>query len=110
VGGNVLHYLAHAGFILSKIFYSTKPTVILHFSTTAAFWLWPTVLDTSSICLSEAAIYQKNPETVSIYVRTLGYTSYSENGQNEWKQKSLCTKAHWDTQLAYTMVLSKVQS
>jgi hypothetical protein len=43
VGGNVLHNLAHAVFILIKISYITKPTVILHFSTTAAFRLWPTV-------------------------------------------------------------------
>jgi hypothetical protein len=41
-----LHNLAHAGFIISKISYSTKPTVILHFSTTAAFRLWPTVART----------------------------------------------------------------
>jgi hypothetical protein len=38
-----LQNLAHAGFMLSKISYSTKPTIILHFSMTAAFWLWPTV-------------------------------------------------------------------
>jgi hypothetical protein len=63
-----------------------------------------------SICLSEAAVHQKNPETVPIYIRTLGYASYSENGQNERKQKSLCTKAHWETQLAYTMVLTDVRS
>jgi hypothetical protein len=29
--------------LLVKISYSTKPTVILHFSTTAALRLWPTV-------------------------------------------------------------------
>jgi hypothetical protein len=64
----------------------------------------------SSIRLSQAAVHQKNPKTVPMYVRTLGDTSYSENGQNERKQKSLCTKAHRDTQLAYTMVLSNVRS
>ncbi len=68
------------------------------------------ILDISSIHLSEAAVHQKNPKTVPIYVRTLGNTSYSENGQNERKQKSLCTKAYRDTHLAYTMVLSDVQS
>jgi hypothetical protein len=51
---------------------------------------------------------KKKSKTVPIYVRKLGDTSYSENGQNERKQKSLCTRAHWDTQLAYTMVLSNV--
>jgi hypothetical protein len=60
------------------------------------------------IPLSEATVHQKKPKTVPIYVRMLGDTSYSENGQNEQKQKSLCTKAHRDTQLAYTMVLSVV--
>jgi hypothetical protein len=45
-----------------------------------------------------------------MYVRTLGDTSYSENGQNERKQKSQCTQAHQDTQLAYTMVVSDVGS
>jgi hypothetical protein len=45
MGGNVLHDLAHAVFLLSKISHSTKPTVIMHFSTTAAFWLWPTVFE-----------------------------------------------------------------
>jgi hypothetical protein len=44
---------------------------------------------TMGICLSEVAVYQKNPETVPMYVCTLGYTSYSKNGQNEGKQKSL---------------------
>jgi hypothetical protein len=43
MGGNVLHNLAHAVFILSKISYSTKPMVFLHFSTTASFQLRPTV-------------------------------------------------------------------
>jgi hypothetical protein len=65
--------------------------------------------DRLSIHLSEAAAHQKILKQF-LYVRTLGYTSYSKNGQNEQKQKSLCTKAHWDTQLAYTMVLSDVQS
>ncbi len=63
-----------------------------------------------SICLSEAAVHQKNPETGPIYIGMLSCTSYSKNGQNEWKQKSLCTKDHWDTQSAYTMVLSNVQA
>jgi hypothetical protein len=68
------------------------------------------MLDILSICLSGAAIHQKNPKKVPIYVRMLGDTSYSENGQNQRKQKSLCTKAHREKQLAYTMVLSNVQS
>jgi hypothetical protein len=38
MGGNALHNLAHAVFILSKISHSTKPMVIMHFFTTAAFW------------------------------------------------------------------------
>ncbi len=45
VGGDVVvHDLAHAVFIISKISLSTKPTVILSVSTTALFQLWPTVL------------------------------------------------------------------
>jgi hypothetical protein len=44
VGGVVLHDLAHAVIILSKISFSTKPTVILSFYTTTLFRLWPTVL------------------------------------------------------------------
>ena len=44
VGGDVLHDPAHAVFIISKIYFSTKPTVILSFSTPAAFQLRPTVL------------------------------------------------------------------
>jgi hypothetical protein len=43
MGGNVLHNLAHALFILGKISYTSKPMVILHYSMTASFWLWPTV-------------------------------------------------------------------
>ncbi len=43
------------------------------------------ILDILSICLSEAAVHQKNPKTVPIYVRTLGDTSSSKNGQNERK-------------------------
>jgi hypothetical protein len=66
------------------------------------------ILNILSIRLSEAAVHQKNLQTVPTCVHTLGYTSYSENGKNEWKQKSLSTKAHQDTQLAYTMVLSDV--
>ncbi len=42
-----LHNLAHAVFVLSKISHSTKPMVIMHLSTTAAFQLWPTVLVSS---------------------------------------------------------------
>ena len=44
VGGDVLHDPAHAVFVISKIYFSTKPTVILSFSTPAAFQLRPTVL------------------------------------------------------------------
>ena len=45
VGSDVVVYdLALAVFIISKISLSTKPTVILSFSTTALFQLWPTVL------------------------------------------------------------------
>ncbi len=45
MGGDVVvHDLAHPVFIISKISLSTKPTVILSFSTTALFQLWPTVL------------------------------------------------------------------
>jgi hypothetical protein len=47
-GRQYLHNLAHAGFVLSKISYSAKPPVILHFSTTAVFWLWPTVCTTAA--------------------------------------------------------------
>jgi hypothetical protein len=43
MGKDVLHNLAHAVFKLNKRSHSTKPTVIMHFSTTAAFWLRPTV-------------------------------------------------------------------
>jgi hypothetical protein len=39
----VFHDLAHAVFIISKISFSTKPTVISSFSKTASFQLWPTV-------------------------------------------------------------------
>ncbi len=35
---------AHVVIIISKNFYNTKPTVILHFSTPAVFRSWPTVL------------------------------------------------------------------
>jgi hypothetical protein len=41
------------------------------------------ILDISIIWLSEAAIHQKNPKTVTIYVPTLGDTGYSENGFRE---------------------------
>jgi hypothetical protein len=58
--------------------------------------------------MSEVAVPPKNPKTFPMYVHALGDTSYSKNGQNEPKQKYLCTKAYWDTQLAYTMVLSNV--
>ena len=39
----MFHDLAHAVFIISKISFSTKATVISRFSTTASFQLWPTV-------------------------------------------------------------------
>jgi hypothetical protein len=52
--------------------------------------------------------WAKGLRQVPMYVRTLGDTSFSKNGQNEQKHKSLCTKAHWDIQLAYAMVLSDV--
>ena len=42
VGGDVVQEPAHAVFILTKKSYSTKPTIILNFSTAASFWLWPT--------------------------------------------------------------------
>jgi hypothetical protein len=58
------------------------------------------ILDILTICLSEAAVHRKNPKTVPIYVHTLGNTSYSKTGQNERKQKSLCTNDHWDTDLS----------
>jgi hypothetical protein len=45
---SVLHNLAHAVFILSKLSYSTKSTIFLHLSTTASFWLRPFVLSASS--------------------------------------------------------------
>jgi hypothetical protein len=43
VGGDVVQDLAHAVFIICKISYSTKPTIFLNISTTASFWLGPTV-------------------------------------------------------------------
>jgi hypothetical protein len=39
VGGDVVHDLAHAVFIKSKISFSTKPTVISSFSMTALLQL-----------------------------------------------------------------------
>ena len=43
MGGDVFHNRAQAVFIISKISFCTKPTVILSFSTTASFQLKPTV-------------------------------------------------------------------
>jgi hypothetical protein len=43
VGGDVVQDLAQVIFIISKNPYSTKPTVILNFSTPSLFLLWPTV-------------------------------------------------------------------
>jgi hypothetical protein len=45
VGGEVVQDPAQVIFIISKNPYSTKPTVILNFSTPSLFLLWPTVLD-----------------------------------------------------------------
>ena len=45
VGGDVVQDPAKVIFIISKNPYSTKPTVILNFSTPSLFLLWPTVLD-----------------------------------------------------------------
>ena len=42
-GGDVFRDPAHAVFIISKLSFCTKPTVISSFSTTALFQLWPTV-------------------------------------------------------------------
>ncbi len=44
VGGDVVQDPAQDIFIISKNPYSTKPTVILNFSTPSLFLLWPTVV------------------------------------------------------------------
>jgi hypothetical protein len=44
VEDNVVQDPAHVVFIISKNFYNTKPTVILHFSALSPFWLKPTVV------------------------------------------------------------------
>ena len=44
VGGDVVQDPAQVIFIISKNPYSTKPTVILNFSTPSLFLLWPTVV------------------------------------------------------------------
>ena len=43
VGGDVVQDPAQVIFIISKNPYSTKPTVILNYSTPSLFLLWPTV-------------------------------------------------------------------
>ena len=42
VGGDVVQDPAQVIFIISKQTYSTKPTVILNFSTPSLFEVWPT--------------------------------------------------------------------
>ncbi len=58
------------------------PTIVLESISLLGRW----ILDIMSIHLSEAAVHQKDPETIPIYVHMLGCTSYSENGRNEQKQ------------------------
>jgi hypothetical protein len=108
IEGKKPHELANRAGPVSKEY--TSKVVGLENHTFNISLLGRGILDILSIRPSEAAVHQKNPKTVPKYVCMLGNTSYSKNGQNEWKQKSLCTKAHWDTQLAYTVVLSNVRS
>jgi hypothetical protein len=49
MGGDVVQYPTQVIFLISKNHHSTKPTVILSFSTTASFQLWPTLVLARSV-------------------------------------------------------------
>ena len=68
MGGDVVPDPAQVIFIISKNPYSTKPMVILNFSTTSLFLLWPTVCTVG---------FSRNRDSVAPVHKNLSYVEFT---------------------------------